>query len=332
MADLTTDRIRRQVADSKMIFRRGLSLFENGAFLLKESDPENGQFTYHVDGSYGDYETRIQIQNGDLRFSCTCPYPGEGCKHVVAVLLDARGILERWDSQSGRSPEDDEAERSDWLSTEEIRAQALEDRRKRARTEVFTVTEGDTYKGEHLLETAAGKQYVAALHDPAAGRGRCSCPDFQVNRLGTCKHILHLTNYFKRKRDFKTRIGQERFPFADIYWDSQAQCPRLYCEKPLQGRRSLRGVLGPLFSPSGEFTGKDPVTLLPAANALATVKAVRIHEEVYRQIENELQRREIDPSDRSGRHTAVGTQDPALPLPERRNTICTLQARSPDRR
>ena len=84
MADLTTGRTRRQVADSAIIFKRGTALYENGAFLLKESEPENGLFRYQVDGNYGDYETRIQMHNGDLHFSCTCPYPGDGCKHVVA--------------------------------------------------------------------------------------------------------------------------------------------------------------------------------------------------------------------------------------------------------
>ena len=225
MADRTTDRIRRQVADSKMIFRRGLSLFENGAFLLKESDPENGQFTYHVDGSYGDYETRIQIQNGDLRFSCTCPYPGSGCKHVVAAALDARDILQQWRQAFGEEAGAAEQAEEPFLTPDEIRNQAMADRKKRAKNEVFTVTRGEMVKGEHLLETQDGRQYIVTLHDPAAGSGHCTCPDFLTNRLGTCKHLIFLARHFKRNGGGKKRAAAERFPFVDVFWDSVAAGP-----------------------------------------------------------------------------------------------------------
>jgi hypothetical protein len=38
------------------------------------------------------------------------------------------------------------------------------------------------FKGEHLVETPAGRQYTVIFHDPANGMGRCSCPDFATNR------------------------------------------------------------------------------------------------------------------------------------------------------
>ncbi len=42
----------------------------------------------------------------------------------------------------------------------------MDDRKHRAKVETFEVTEGEMFKGEHLLETTMGKQYTVTLHDP----------------------------------------------------------------------------------------------------------------------------------------------------------------------
>jgi hypothetical protein len=140
-------------------------------------DPDNGLFEYAVDGSYGDYTIQIQTNGDGLETRCDCPYPGEGCKHIVAALLDiSQNIQYRDTAAANAEPE------SPYLSPEEIRAQALEGRKKRARTEKLQITPGDMFKGEHLVETPAGRHYTVIFHDPANGMGRCSCPDFATNR------------------------------------------------------------------------------------------------------------------------------------------------------
>ncbi|MEZ4579316.1 MAG: hypothetical protein R2875_15295 [Desulfobacterales bacterium] len=73
---------------------------------------------------------------------------------------------------------------SPWLSREEIRVQALEDRKRRARSENMRITAGDMNKGEHLVETPAGKQYDGSPHDPVSGRGISSCPDYSDQSAG----------------------------------------------------------------------------------------------------------------------------------------------------
>jgi len=216
MPPLTAETIKKNFADSALIYERGLSIYQNGAFVLKESDLDAGVFRYEVDGSYGDYTTQVKITGSRVDLSCSCPYPGNGCKHAVAALLDTRDILQRWKSAG----ESTGAVKEPFLAEDEIRRQALEDRQKRARSERFTVTEGEMLKGRHLLQTDTGKQYTVTLHDPAAGRGHCSCPDYAGNRLGTCKHLIYLTAFVQRKRDFKPRLAKETFPFFDIYWDS----------------------------------------------------------------------------------------------------------------
>ncbi len=86
------------------------------------SDSENGEYAYEVDGNYGDYTVEVEIDK-DIAASCDCPYPGEGCKHVVLVLLD---LLDR--NEVITPPKQLEITKdSSFLSPKEIRTQVLDD-------------------------------------------------------------------------------------------------------------------------------------------------------------------------------------------------------------
>lgn len=98
MIDLSSSFIRTQVAESDIIFKRGERIYEHGTFMCAQSVPEEGVFVYDVDGNYGDYTTRIQVSMDGVKTSCDCPFPGKGCKHTVAVLLDVQDRLAAWKS------------------------------------------------------------------------------------------------------------------------------------------------------------------------------------------------------------------------------------------
>ena len=88
MLTLSKDYIKNNIADSFLIFHRGEDLYHYGSFFLSQENSHESKFIYEVDGNYGDYKTQIDLNNDHLLFSCTCPYPGDGCKHVVAALFD----------------------------------------------------------------------------------------------------------------------------------------------------------------------------------------------------------------------------------------------------
>jgi len=264
MLPLTRDLIRHDVADSYLIYKRGLRLYENGAFILQAQDFDAGRFDYQVDGSYGDYITHVDLGGQALSTRCSCPYPGSGCKHTVAVLLYTKDLLEAQEARQAPSAPAEEA----FLSPAEIRAQALDDRKSRARSEHFRITAGDMLKGCHLLETESGGQYTVTLHDPDKGVGHCTCPDYLTNRLGTCKHLICLTQHLKRRKDFADRLAQERFPFVDLYWDSADAAPRLYPELPKRQTSALGRALAPCFDDRGAYTGEEaPPEPAPAAQS-----------------------------------------------------------------
>jgi hypothetical protein len=114
-------------------------------------------------------------QNIDhLETSCDCSYPGEGCKHIVAVLLDVMNVIKQWKKLAESASGHIEEPSDEFLTPDEIRELALDDRRSRAGTETFEINGGQMIKGAHLVETKNGRQYTVTLHDPEgrAGQGK----------------------------------------------------------------------------------------------------------------------------------------------------------------
>lgn len=286
MVNLTAEFIRREVADSAVVYKRGQHLYRNGAYALQERNLEKGFFAYEVDGNYGDYVTTVEMTDGSVKTSCDCPYPGTGCKHTVGILLHLRDLLKQW----GEAGEIDDP----CLTPEEIRESALEDRMTRAKTETLRMTEGDMLKGEHLVETAAGRQYTVTLHDPLEGRGHCSCPDYCTNGLGTCKHLIFARQKLKKKKGAEKRIRRETFPFVDIYWDSVRQAPALFCELPRSRRPEVYKTVQNVFDREGGFVGKDLSALFPLISSLNGDKRLRVQEEVIRRMERFSQEKRLD--------------------------------------
>ena len=303
MTTLQIDTIR-HLADSVIIFKRGESLQRNGAFRRINGNAAHGHYVYEVDGNFGNYRTEIII-NGGIKAQCDCPYPGDGCKHIIAILLDL--FDEQQSVTRGYKESDNQAETSKYLSYEEIKTQALEDRIRRGRNEDFTLIEGDMIKGDHLVTTKRGKQYQVTLHDPAGGHGHCSCPDFLTNKLGTCKHMIFAGEFFQKKKDLSKRVKKEHFPYIDIFWDSVAAKPRLFHEQQTDKiEPDLAELLTEIFADNTLFSQDSPADFIPYLEKLECYKQVRIQELVMQKLtisalETELERasaqRSIRPSD-----------------------------------
>jgi superfamily II DNA or RNA helicase len=266
----------RHLADSAVIFKRGQSLHKNGAFRLLAELSGSSRFVYEVDGNYGNYRTEIVLDT-PITTHCTCPYPGEGCKHVVAILLD---ILDQQMSTSGSHVEGN-VQTGDFLSANEIRQLALDDREKRSKREEFSAFYGDMLKGDHLVTNSRGREYQITLHDPLTGKGHCSCPDFLTNKLATCKHLLFLRHDLHQQKQFKQRLARETFPYVDIYWDSEASRPRLYHELPDEKiNPKLSALLQEMFDQKGLFHAGNLVSFIPYLSRFEEFREVRVQEPV----------------------------------------------------
>ncbi len=274
----------RKFADSKAIFSRGTTLQKIGAYRKIEENSSENRYLFEVDGNYGNYQTEITLNDG-IRAQCDCPYPGYGCKHVVAILLELYNQQNEPIDTPSDTYEDEPPHALLYLTPEEIKALALEDRDRRGRSEEFALIKGDMLKGDHLVTTKKGKQYQVTLHDPAIPQGHCSCPDYLSNKLGTCKHLFFAGNFLAKQKGFSTQLNKQHFPYIDIYWDSASAAPRLFHEYT-NLEPELQALLEELFNSDGVFIKKSPLELIAYLNRLESYKRVRVQESVISKLDS----------------------------------------------
>jgi superfamily II DNA or RNA helicase len=248
MIALSEKYIRESIANSEVIFKRGENIYHLGNYALIDSNIDIKQFIYSMDGHYGEYTIQIDIQENRVLTNCECPYPGNGCKHVVAACLDVNRRLKKLSSV----PEKKTAlSAADYLSGEEIREEAFKSRKKKATSESFKLELGDTFKGEHRIITKTGRVYIATVHEPQKKAGHCTCADFSMNRLGICKHLIFLFQYIKKQKIFDAQADKERFPFIHIFWNSIEQKPQYFYDRKLP--EAIQDDFKELFEENGLY-------------------------------------------------------------------------------
>ena len=297
MQILSKQFIENDLADSKLIFLRGENLYQHGSYFLSEADLSRKQFVFQVDGAYGNYTTEILLTDTDVISSCTCPYLGKGCKHVVAAALNARDVLLKKEMQDKISPakvDEPLLDEEPYLSEEEIMIQALNDREKRAKTESFELIAGDMIKGDHLVINKNHKKYRVTLHDPQNKKGHCSCPDYMTNGFGTCKHVQFLIRSLLNEPGADEKISRETFPFIDIFWDSKVNAPRLFAEQLSKEPEELKEILDVYFQADGTFRFEDVTRVMSLVNAISDNKRVRIRESLIQRIDRQILLKELE--------------------------------------
>src|SRR6266478_993490 len=90
----------------------------------------------------------------------------------------------------------------DWRTTDE---DEINRRRARAQAEDFRVSNSDPRHpifSNFRVQSGSGLTYSVEIRDVRQRQFACNCVDFQINGLGTCKHVeavlLHRQARFKR--------------------------------------------------------------------------------------------------------------------------------------
>ena len=173
-----------------------------------------------VDGPSGAYRVTFRLEDGTLEHSCDCPSWRVPCKHeVAAVLVLRQGMPPDWpESGNARAievkplekdpPRFDEGRPMPRLLEEEDPAEAeqraLEERQAAARRESLALRWGRPPVLE--VTSPSGFTYHVQVRGDADGPHSCDCPDFEANRLHTCKHVERVRRYLRRAR---TRLAPE---------------------------------------------------------------------------------------------------------------------------
>lgn len=90
------------------------------------------------------------------------------------------------------------------ISIVEEQIAARQQRARKTIEAILTGPVGQAY-GDYVVKSASGREYRVAMRGPSLFENFCSCADFAVNTLGTCKHIeallLRLHHRFGRSLD-----------------------------------------------------------------------------------------------------------------------------------
>lgn len=224
--------------------------------------------------------TLESARSKQLQPNCTnCKGP---CKHLAAALahlLDAKSVL-------GLAEPPDESVPLEHLTTDELQARALSDRKKRAIEERMTVR--STHKASPwtdyiVTSERSGHSYRVSLRGMENSEAYCSCPDFRTNRLGVCKHIINVQT--KVKKCFTA--AQRRSPYQ-----RKNLSLRLHYAQPLGVRFNMPHKADSRVSEIVDTANKESLTL--ASEVMRRIEALEaagasVH--VYPDAEDFLQRK-----------------------------------------
>ncbi|NQT58636.1 MAG: DEAD/DEAH box helicase family protein, partial [Bacteroidetes bacterium] len=286
MEILSNKTIKQNIANSDIIFTRGENIYLLGNYSVEEADNRNGVYSYTMNGNYGDYTVNISLGSEKVETQCSCPFPHDGCKHIVAVCLDIAHKQKR-EQQSDLNNETG----NEYLTPEEIRNLALESRKERARKENLVLLQGETYKGRHIVKTEKNREYTVTVHSPAKMTGHCTCLDFTTNHLGVCKHLLFVYNQFKKEKGFLKQSAIEVFPFIHIFWNSRLQAPECYYETI--DDPELRGKIDKLFNEKMIYTRDLINQLYKFYHDTDGISVLQFDEYLLQRMENLLYQKEI---------------------------------------
>jgi hypothetical protein len=87
------------------------------------------------------------------------------------------------------------------ISIVEEQISARQQRARKAIQKILTGPVGQAY-GDYVVKSASGRKYRVAMRGPSLFENFCSCADFAVNTLGTCKHIEALLLCLHRRLRF----------------------------------------------------------------------------------------------------------------------------------
>ncbi|MCU0723022.1 MAG: SNF2-related protein, partial [Planctomycetes bacterium] len=136
----------------------------------------------------------------------------------------------------------------------------------RAANEPMAVENMDT--GEPCFSTfavfseASGVPYAVEIRSLRERKNSCTCPDYRINGLGTCKHVERVLKELRRTvRDFDERAARGS-PKAEIRLQRAGE-PSVRLDLPENASPRLREFAACFFDPSGALRG-DPREAVPA--------------------------------------------------------------------
>lgn len=200
---VTEIKIKNYISD--YIFRKGNLLYQNGQVQLLSQSKESYKFS--VDDEFNDFKLDISI-NGHITFNCSCE-SSEWCHHAIAGFLQLEDDL--------LSKIDKTAPIGKQYTRQGMILRVLEERQLKAKAAKYRINFNYNVFGEHILYNEKNKRYKITFRDFDNKIGYCSCPDYQTNKLGTCKHLMFAFNHIEKNNTLQKKQFSKKYPFVEIF-------------------------------------------------------------------------------------------------------------------
>lgn len=130
----------------------------------------------------------------------------------------------------------------------------------------------------------SGKTYKVSIRDNETSFNFCSCPDFKVNGLGTCKHIenlLHKLSQSKRNQRYLEATQKQKYSSLSIHYGMEQ---RVFLKKI--SKEPYSSVEQNIFDEDGFLiAGRIPELKAYINNVLADEPEFRVYPDVWELIE-----------------------------------------------
>ena len=149
------------------------------------------------------------------------------------------------------------------------------------------------YSDFEVLNPETEKRYKVSIRDNVKSYNFCSCPDFKINGLGTCKHIENMLYYFSRYKKYRKYLGKPYIPkysSLSIFYGNERKVwlKKAVNAAPVPGEKNIFDNGGFLIS------GKLPELPAFIDLALKNEPGFRVYPDVFEKIELDRKNRERD--------------------------------------
>ena len=258
---------------SKLIMRKAKLLYNNGNCQILTCSKK--QFDFLLDDEYKDFYLTISLVNSKIETKCSCKPIDGYCHHEIAALLELVDFLQKENAvvDSGKA-----------YTRKGMIQRVLNERKSRAELENYKIEFSDNIYGEHELTNEKGWKYKLTFRDIKKEKGYCSCPDYQTNKLGTCKHLMAAFTKLKRNKK-QNFIKNQEYPFIEVFLDplNDYKISWYYPEKiPVKINKIIKKYFGKKKVINDRKTG-DILNFIEETN---NIKIVKIRPEVQKKVED----------------------------------------------
>ncbi|MBM3273835.1 MAG: DEAD/DEAH box helicase [Candidatus Sericytochromatia bacterium] len=167
---------------------------------------------YVADPKRGRVKVSLYLSGGEIVSACDCMNRAlTPCRHAaaVAMLLTGEAQFEAWSSDAPGGS---------------LQSQEVDRRRLRGQSELFDiVAPADGPLGRYAVGSPSAQTYEAVIRAFDQPHNGCTCPDFETNLLGTCKHIEAALHHARRRDRVAVERAQAEGPAASYLYVAPAR-------------------------------------------------------------------------------------------------------------